>query len=350
MKKTINILLTIALIVTGCDGPSSLKPDVLLSDNHPIEFAVSCDLSVESKAAIYGSNITSYGFKALGGLTTSEPSETNAVFGLNGTIVSYLNGAWTYSPLRYWQPGSYVFAGVMPSTINCTPSLSQTNHKQLTLDFANGFNLAENQIDLLVAFDDLNVDLISNLTSTAVDFNFNHQFSLVSIQGASVDPNTSGIAIQEIKVYGNSPATTGDMVFTYVEATETTPYTINYAYTLAGNTTGGNNVYKTFGRPTEAGVPAEKDWNLVSSGSDGELVYDILVPELIVFPQQCTFTIVITYTEDGISKTRTGSLSADWKAGKKYTYSFDLATDITFSVNVSQWTSTNVNDTPIEII
>ena len=48
--------------------------------------------------------------------------------------------------------------------------------------------------------------------------------------------------------------------------------------------------------------------------------------------------------------TRTGSLSADWKAGKKYTYSFDLATDITFSVNVSQWTSTNVNDTPIEII
>lgn len=343
MKRTIYIFLTMAFIIVGCKGSSSLDPDVMQSTDHPIGFAVSCDLSVESKAVI---NVPTR-FVALGGLTTVDGWKTNKVFGAedtDGTEVSpTANNAWTYSPIRYWQPGSYVFAGVMPSTLACTPSLSENNHKQLTLDFGNsGFNLAETQTDLLVAFDEVSVE--STASAGPVDFDFAHQFALVKIEGASVDPDTEGIQIQSIKVFGNTKSTAGNMVFTYAQ-----PTGISSSYTLSSSETTSDYPYKTLIAPTGDNLSAESDWELVKPGANG-LVYDTLVPELLVFPEQCTFNIAITYKEGSNEKTRVGSLSADWKAGKKYTYSFNLATDITFSVTVSNWIPDDVNDSPIEII
>ena len=339
MNRTINILLTVAFILVGCKGPSSLEPDVLKSEDYPIAFEVSCDLSVETKAVIN----TPTSFVALGGLTTAD-GNTYSVFGTNGTEVSPTNNAWTYSPIRYWQPGSYVFAGVvMPSTLSCTASLAENNHNQLTLDFGDGgFNLAETQTDLLVAFDAVSVQ--STASAGPVDLDFTHQFAWIVIQGASVDPNTKGIQIQSVKVYGNTKSTAGNMVFTYG------PTGFSSSYTLSSAKTNLNDPYKTLYTPSEENLPANGDWTLVKLGSNG-LVYDTIVPELLVFPEQCTFSIAITYLEDGISKTRVGSLSAVWEAGKKYTYSFNLATDISFSVNVSDWDTADVNkDTPIEIV
>jgi hypothetical protein len=119
-------------------------------------------------------------------------------------------------------------------------------------------------------------------------------------------------------------------------------------YTLSSSTN-ADNPYKTLQAPSGDNLPENQDWALVKPGTNG-LVYDTLVPELLVFPEQCTFNIAITYKEGSNVKTRVGSLSADWKAGKKYTYSFNLATDITFSVTVSDWIPADVNDRPIEII
>ena len=336
MKRTINILLAMAFILAGSKGPSSLEPDVLQSEDYPIEFAVSCNLSVESKAVINDPT----GFVALGGLTTADEWMTNQIFGDNGTEVTPTsNNTWTYSPVRYWQPGSYVFAGVMPSALSCTPSLSANNHKQLTLDFGtDGFDLSATQTDLLVAFDEVFVE--STATAGPVDFDFAHQFALVVIQGASVDPNTKGIEIQNVKVYGNTKSTTGNMVFTYAPATGNIPSVITSSYTLSSTKTTLNAPYKSL----------DGEWALVKPGADG-LVYNAIVSDLLVFPEQCTFNIAITYKEDNITKTRIGSLSANWAAGKKYTYSFNLAADISFSVSVSDWTTAHVNkDTPIEII
>lgn len=340
MKRTINILLAMALILTGCKGHSSLTPDVTHPQDNPIKFAVSCDMSVESKAIISAPT----GFVALGGLTTADAWKTNQIFGANGTEVTPTsNNTWTYSPVRYWQPGSYAFAGVMPSTLDCTASLAENNHNQLTLNFGNnGFNLAETQTDLLVAFDDVSVE--STATAGPVDFDFAHQFALVVIKGASVDPNTSGIQITNIKVYGNTASTTGNMVFTYAQSG------ISPSYTLSSSKTTLNAPYKSIDAPTGENLSAESDWTLVKPGANGS-VHDTLVPELLVFPEQCTFNIAITYNEGGIEgKTRIGSLSAVWEAGKKYTYSFNLATDISFSVTVSEWTPADVNDSPLDII
>ena len=334
MKRTLNILMTTLLILTGCQDKPSLDPVPGPSETYPIQFGISADLEVESKTVIDNSNVTGFSFFALGNLTVDGEQQTN-LFGENGAHVSYdtATESWTYSPVRFWQPGSYEFAAVMPFIAGCTPSFSASS--QLTLDFGtNGFNLASSQADLMVAFNSRTVQSVS--AATPVNFNFDHQLALVTIEGASKDPNTTGIQVTDIKVYGNSAKTTGNMVFTNNQGT------ISSTYTLTG-TTNAASPYKTFYAIDEAGTATTRDWNLVAPTADGSPVYDVLIPELIVFPETCTFAIVVNYTENGNSKTMTGTLPASWEAGKRYTYRFHLASDISFSVEVAKW------GTPIKV-
>ena len=317
--------MTTLLILTGCQDKPSLDPVPGPSETYPIQFGISADLEVESKTVIDNSNVTGFSFFALGNLTVDGEQQTN-LFGENGKIVSYENDAWTYSPLRYWQPGSYEFAAVMPFIAGYTPSFSASN--QLTLNFGtNGFNLASSQTDLMVAFDSRTVQSAS--AATLVDFNFDHQLALVTIEGASKDPNTDGIQVTGIKVFGNSAKTSGNMTFTDNQET------VSATYTLTGATT-SSSPYKTFLAADEAGQQTTDDWTL-EAPADGTPVYDVLIPELIVFPETCEFTIVVNYTENDNPKTMTGTLPATWEAGKKYTYRFHLASDISFSVEVAKW-------------
>ena len=333
MKRTTNILLlTLTLLMTGCGGHHGI--DDLMPEGWeqlPIQFGISSDLEVESKAGIDNSNVTEHGFLAFGNLTVDGVQQTD-LFGTTGATVLYddATSAWTYSPLRYWQTGSYAFAAVMPYLTAYTPSFNADN--ELTLDFGtNGFDLASNQHDLMVAFDAQTVQ--STSTATPVNFDFQHQLALVTIEGASKDPNTTGIQVTGIKVYGNSARTTGDMVFTNNEGTITSTYTITGSTTSAAP-------FKTFSYLEDAGSETTDDWTLAAPAADGTLAYDVLIPELIVFPEtEVTFTIVVNYTEGGNAKTMTGTLTATWQAGMKYTYKFHLASDISFSVEVDKWGS-----------
>ena len=318
--------------MTGCGGHSPIEPDPVGAEGRPIQFGITSHLEVESKAVIDGENYKNHSFTALGNLTVDEVQQTD-LFGTTGATVLYDDAttAWTYSPLRYWQTGSYEFAAVMPYLTAYTPSFSADN--QLSLNFGtNGFNLAEAQADLMVAFDAQTVQ--STSAATPVNFNFQHQLALVTIEGASKDPNTTGTQVTDIKVYGNSARTEGDMVFTTdSEGTITPNFTVSETKTTAASP------YKTFSYLDEAGTAATNDWTLVAPSADGTPVYDLLIPELIVFPETCSFTIVVNYTENGSSKTMTGTLPATWEAGKKYTYRFHLASDISFSVEVDKWGS-----------
>ena len=342
MKRIIDIIiLTSVLILTGCKDVSSVDPQIGASDSWPIEFGISSDLSVESKAAIDESNYTDFGFKPYGILTAPGETSGRSVFA-EGTEVTYSTdestdtGAWSYSPLRYWQPGSYAFAGVMPSRY---PATFETN--KLTLDFDEaGFDLAAAQTDLLVAFDNKTVESAS--AARPVDFDFAHQLALVTIEGTSKDPSTpeGGIAVNEITVYGNSK-TSGDIVFTYTPPVGETAGVITSAFTLGGPST-NDEPYKTIERPANLiGVAATADWQLTYAATPA---YDVLVPELLVFPQTCEFSIVVKYTKGGNPMEITGKLPADWKAGKKYTYRFSLAADISFSFTVEEWGSVDVSD------
>jgi hypothetical protein len=347
MKRTASILLVTLLVLTGCKDNSSYTPESGLNENHPIEFGVSGSLSVESKAPI----TSGADFIAFGDLTVGE-SDPVPVFGdeeQEGQEVKFIdddqnldddqNPHYTYSPMRYWQLGSYSFGGVMPDGNFYTATFSSSDQK-ITLDFGEevvegeegsetktkGYNLAEHQADLMAAFHTVNVQSLSD--PATVHFEFAHQLSWVVIQAASQNSGLSddGLQISKLKVYGNSPSTKGDIVFT------NTADGVAITYELSDKTT-AEHPYKTY----------NKSWTLVKPNANS-LVYVDLVPQLLVFPEACTFAIEVTYTENGIEKTRTGSLKADWAAGKKYTYKLHIATDISFSVSVTGWGDQEVPD------
>ena len=346
MKRIIDIIiLTSVLILSGCKDVSSVDPQIGAPESRPIEFGISSDLSVESKAAIDESNYTDFEFKPYGIFTAPGETSERSVFA-EGTVVTYNPGAsagtsaWSYSPLRYWWPGSYAFAGVMPSVY---AARFETNNETsiLTLNFDNGFDLSTAQTDLLVAFD--NETVTSASAAGPVDFDFAHQLALVTIEGKSKDPSTleGGIAVNEITVYGNSKQTTGDIVFTYTLPVGETQGVITSAFTL-GEPSTNDKPYKTIERPANLiGAAATADWQLTYAATPA---YDVLVPELLVFPQTCEFSIVVKYTKGGNPMEITGKLPADWKAGKKYTYRFSLAADISFSFTVDDWDDVPVSD------
>ena len=317
MKRTASILLVTLLVLTGCKDNSSYVPESGLNENHPIEFGVSGSLSVESKAPITsGADFIAFGDMTIG------TSAAVSVFGDAGQQVTYSDEAYAYSPVRYWQVASYSFGGVMPAGDFYTASFSSSD-QTITLDFGEGlgYNLAEHQADLMAAFYDVTVQSLSN--SADVDFDFDHQLAWVVIEAASRNTGLSneGLQITELNIYGNTPSTEGNIVFTNNAGK------VSVTQTLSAEKTNSGNPYKTF----------TGEWQLVKPGADGKPVYATLVPQLLVFPEECTFYIEVKYTENGTPKTRVGSLAADWKAGKKYTYKLHIATDISFTVSVSGW-------------
>ena len=317
MKRTASILLVTLLVLTGCKDNSSYVPESGLNENHPIEFGVSGSLSVESKAPITsGADFIAFGDMTIG------TSAAVSVFGDAGQQVAYSNGAYAYSPVRYWQVASYSFGGVMPAGDFYTASFSSSD-QTITLDFVEGlgYNLAEHQADLMAAFNTVNVQSLSN--PAPVHFDFDHQLAWVVIEAASRNTGLSneGLQITELNIYGNTPSTEGNIVFTNNAGK------VSVTQTLSAEKTNSGNPYKTF----------TGEWQLVKPGADGKPVYATLVPQLLVFPEECTFYIEVKYTENGTPKTRVGSLAADWEAGKKYTYKLHIATDISFTVSVSGW-------------
>lgn len=305
-----------------------------------IEFGLSSDFSVESKATIDGTNYTDYGFIVQAGLTVaSEKTETwktNTVFGSNGTEVTYGTDGWGYSPARYWQYGSYSFAGAMPSSAGFTASLDAATHKQLTLHFGDGgYDLRAGQDDIMVGFDSRTVQSVSS--AKPVKFDFEHQLSLVVIKGAYKE--TAGkIRVDKIEVYGNTAKTAGNMVFTH-DGTK-----INASYSLdSQSVTDEDNVYQKI----------EGAWELTPSAASTEIVSGLLV-----FPEECDeFYIAVTYTDaygttNQVQTTKTSpNLEPAWERGKKYTYTFNVNLDhISFGEpTVTEWVSGGSVDTGIEM-
>ena len=329
MKRIFHILLVTVPLLAGCKDHPSLDLDSVMDDSCPIEFGIDDELTVDSKVAIDNSNYQESGFVVLGAWKLGSETD-HSIFGVNGTEVRYAE-EWNYSPMCYWKEGLYDFAAVMPSSLlkathkhtsttaegTATISMDANTHKSLTLDFGEGgYDLSAGQHDIMVAYS--SADNSDRKMGTVVDgrlkqvsLDFKHQLSLVSIKAATTEPRTD-MFIREIKVFGNSKATKGDIVFTYNGST------IISEYETAG-ITDKDNIFKTISPSTA------EDWRLSSQTSDG-LAYTTLIPDLLVFPEECTFSIEVTYADRyGKEFTDVGKLSAEWEAGKKYTYSFTVS-------------------------
>lgn len=327
MKRTTDILiLTAVLILTGCKGVSSLEPETGTSAPRPIEFGISSDFSVESKALISNANVKEYTFTAYGNLTVDGTQQTG-LFGNNGTVVQWdatansNAGAWSYSPARYWQPGSYVFAGVMPSIDGMTASLSATN--ALTLNFGTeGYNLAIGQHDLMVDFQNATVQ--SPSSAEAVTFAFKHQLALVDFHIQLTNDEHMDVFVNSIKVHGICKSATR-AIFTRGNSDDVITATWNL-----GDKSSSTDSYVS-----------------VTPGTDPS------IRDLLVFPVSDTngFTIEVKYTENyGTSsyiKDKSATIAYNWESGKKYVYRFTLSSDsIVFDdVTITDWTDGGAADT-----
>jgi hypothetical protein len=336
MKRTLNILMTTLLILTGCQDKPSLDPVPGPSETYPIQFGISADLEVESKATLIegdtfdenGSlvkkgNYEDFGFIALGGLTV-EPGKYS-VFEAN-TVVSHGTHGWTYSPIRFWQPGSYVFAGVMPSpsteaesSYKYTASIDENNHNKITLTFGgNGFDLASNPHDLMIAFTPKEVEKVSEATDVLL--NFSHQLALVNIE-VQTGSDPMDIVVNSIKIYGNHKIAT--------------------AATFANS---------------DNGTTIAAEWTLGSKTTDTDCYHQVAnankIENLLVFPEygSAKLSVALTYTESygssSFSKTKYGTIDINWQAGKIYTYKTVLTSEsIVFGVpTVTDWANAGKAD------
>ena len=286
---------------------------------------------MESKAVIDDSNFETNKFTALGNLTVDGVQQS--VFGTTGVHVSYVANAWTYYPIRFWQPGEYVFAGVMPSpsteaesSYKYTASIDENNHNKITLTFGgNGFDLASNPHDLMVAFTTKKVEKVSEAKDVLL--NFSHQLALLNIEVQIGDSPMDDIVVNDIKIYGNHKIATAA------------------TFAFANNVSG-------------TGTTIAAEWTLGSRTTDTDYyhqVRDAKIENLLVFPEYGSdkLSVAVTYTESygssSFSKTKYGTIDINWQAGKIYTYKTVLTSEsIVFGVpTVTDWANAGKADDDI---
>ena len=383
MKKVYYIFLTIALLISGCGkhSPESVTP---------INMSAFADSQSHSRGVINGLNdLMNDGFVAWANWTkdpddssifTNDYSSgaTNLVFGEHGTKVYATDGdadglftpvqqpldTWYYTPKRYWHRGTYTFAAALPASVfnasyanteadatgtaDITGTLGLDN--TLTLTFGQdenetplGFDLSANQIDLMVAFCDVDNRLED---ASVAQLNFtNHHFAQIVIEAACVDENAD-IIVDEVVFYGNHKATTGPITFTKEEEGVIASYEIDSA-----TATNEDNPYIVINS-----INQELPHAVKKADGSWEHTYNPIVTGLLVFPEESMMTIVVRYrtymgdntvTSDQIEGTVTTSAPVTWFEGMKHLYKLQISrhrVDI-ISTGVMEWDEEDITHT-----
>ena len=303
---------------------------------------------------------------------------TNLVFGEHGTKVYATDGngdglftplkqildTWYYTPKRYWQRGTYTFAAALPATAfnascvkeesdatgtaNITGTLGLDN--TLTLTFGQdenerplGFDLAANQIDLMVAFSDVD-NRKEGANVAELDFR-KHHFAQIVIEAASIDENAD-IIVDEVVFYGNHKATTGPMTFTNEEDGVTATYEID-----AATATDSENPYMVI-----SDINQELPHAVKKDDGTWKHTYKPIVTGLLVFPEKRVMSIVVRYrtfmgdntvTSQPIEASVTTTEPVTWLEGKKHLYKLQISrhrVDIT-STGVLEWEQKDITHT-----
>ena len=282
---------------------------------------------------------------------------TNLVFGLNGTKVYYPD--WNYSPKRFWQRGSYVFAAALPASFfnasyaktdaelagkNITASIDVNptdDTESLNLKFTGtGFVLGglgnvsgtspqpSAQPDLMYAFASVDNKLEN---ASKVSFNFVHTCSLLGVKLTS--DSAKALKVKSVKIFGIHKSAVGLFEVTRVAEDNT-----DRLRTLLSNPTTENDCFAEFIRPDGTGEAALK-WN-VTGGADATPVQ--LVKDLIVFPEDltdCPLMLKVAYDDgSGTDKYLNATVpSGIWDAGKVYVYTLSVDSVEVGEPEVTDW-------------
>lgn len=333
--KQLYCILLISILLTGCRGEEPVRvPD----EAKPIGLSAGVQSEDNTKALINNVNgLAGDGF-VVWGTWEQDPIDdldytgdyafgsTNRVFGLKGTKAYYPD--WDYAPQRFWTRGTYAFAAALPASAFSSDHAMHNDNTvsggitgQIGTDGTltlGTWDLRAKQIDLMVAFD--NVDNTSNTKtdSDKVNLLFQHQLAQISFKANFAADNLSAVEIKSITLYGNSyTATQATFAFDDNDTEATDDDQITASWTLGAKATS----------KTDHFAQTTGSWNV--SGST-------IMEEVLVFPETFNFTIVVDYVEayGGASATvsQSGSVSGTWEAGKKYVYEFTLSSkNIVFS-------------------
>lgn len=130
-------LLGTMIALASCQREDVPHNEALEENGTPISFsAIHASLNTKgddsgSKAGTTTPEISSFHVWA------SRNESSNDIFGTHGTTVTAgNNGLWIYSPVRYWQTGTYNFAAISPLSISENIAISGTiDNGELSLSF-----------------------------------------------------------------------------------------------------------------------------------------------------------------------------------------------------------------------
>lgn len=349
MKKTFYILLS-TILLAGCnrgEGPvTAPAPEHMIALYAGVETPEGTKALINSTSDLAGDGFVVWGAWQKAAGDDSQYSgdyafgSTTRVFGQGGTKVYY--PIWDYAPYRFWTRGSYHFAAALPAkafdaehvkhndnigTAGIDGSIDQEG--RLTLG---QWDLKANQIDLMVAFDNVDNTDNANTGDDKVNLRFEHQLAQIRFKAHFASDNMSTVQINSITIYGNSRTATQATFSCDDKGTDTKDddqITANWILGAKATSKSDNFAHAT------------GSWSTTGA---------TLLQGLFVFPEQYTFTLVVDYTESyggaSAAASQSAEVSGTWEAGKSYLYEFTLSSkNIIFSEpTVTPWVSGGAAD------
>lgn len=284
-----------------------------------------------------------------GGLTTfyvyGGPMDNTTLFA--GTTVSYANGAWSYSPLKYWEASkTYNFAaysnenGTADNADNVTLEAS-SNHLKIENYTSNGTE------DLVYAYSHgiECTDASAALSMPSVELTFYHILSRVAFKFTKDPVSLTGTSIE-------------------VSAIQITP--LNNQGTFTGSNLAGTEQYPYSTWTGQAGTETQAfenadGINLTDEAAEGQTDYEYLIPQAangtgltVTFTLTPTGTILNNGVSDDpkqFSVTLPATSDNQWNPGYTYVYTaeinasnFGLAPIIFDVTEIKGWSDGTIND------
>ncbi len=260
---------------------------------------------------------------------TANSTTDNSIF--SGNEVRYDNGVWKYSPVRYWQTGTYNFAAVSPLSISENISLSGTiDNEELSLSFGtenSNWNLASVPTDLLIAEAAGVTGRVNSTSPQSVSLTFTHLLSQIYFEAKNADANGTPIEVTKVEISGHHKVASE---LTYNMLAENSK--VSWEYTDDGS--------------------ASQDISLNTaktlSGS-----YQPVTSDVMVFSQECDLVVKVTIKEKENATSTIEKLGiindASWTPGIRYKYNISISPDkiIFDQVSVQPWATGEVADDPI---
>lgn len=252
-------------------------------------------------------------------------SSNEKILYMDDTPVTYTDGNWSYSPLKYWtETGTHSFMAYLSTTLNTTNYPTVTYNKTSeTLNISPWEITLDNQFDFLYAYHSRKMN--EDDAHRPVAFSLNHllcavQFNVVNLYDVTQQNTVSDFQLSGLTNSQQAMIGRGGTV-TYIEG-DTQTSIISSSKT---ETIGYNQIFNAF--KNVGGVDAEG--------------YLLMWPHTTEQYKK----LQVSFNLDGTSKNINlySSSTKLWEAGQKYTYNLYIKDDrINMQVTVRPWITDDV--------